>query len=67
MTQERNSKMLDDAIFRPETIAAFRQVCSEKKDTLEYMQKFGAPIEKSDGKNYFFSSMKGAGLNDSIF
>ena len=45
--------MLDDVSFKPETIAAFRQVCSEKKDPLEYMQKFGAPIERAMAKIIF--------------
>jgi hypothetical protein len=45
--------MLDDMIFKPETIAAFRQVCSEKKEVLEYMQKFGAPIERAMAKIIF--------------
>jgi hypothetical protein len=45
--------MLDDAIFRPETIAAFRQVCSERREILEYMQNFGAPIERAMAKIIF--------------
>lgn len=45
--------MLDDVIFKPETIAAFRQVYYEKRDFLEYMQKFGAPIERAMAKIIF--------------
>jgi hypothetical protein len=38
--------MLNDAISRPETIAAFRQVCSGGRDVLEYMQNFGAQLNE---------------------
>jgi len=50
---KKELKMLDDVIFQPETIAAFRQVCSDKREVLEYMQNFGAPIERAMAKIIF--------------
>ncbi len=53
--------MKNDIDFQPETIAAFRQVCSEKRETLDYMQKFGAPIERAMAK-VILSAEKGSGF-----
>jgi hypothetical protein len=49
----------NDIIFQPETITAFRQVCSQKRETLEYMQKFGAPIEKAMANMIFLAVAEG--------
>jgi hypothetical protein len=53
MAPKGSSKMENNSTFKPETIDAFRQVCSEKREALEYMQKFGAPIERAMAKMIF--------------
>jgi len=40
-------------MFKPETIDAFRQVYSEKREALEYMRTFGAPLERAMAKMIF--------------
>jgi hypothetical protein len=52
--------MKQSLLFQPGTITAFRHVCSEKRETLEYMQKFGAPIERAMA-NMIFSVAGGEG------
>ena len=33
--------------FKPETVEAFKKICSEKKEFLEYLSKFGNDFEKA--------------------
>lgn len=42
--------MVDIGELQPSTIGAFKKVCSEKKETLDYMLKFGSPFEKAMAK-----------------
>ncbi|WP_187151922.1 hypothetical protein [Methanosarcina siciliae] len=33
--------------FKPETIEAFKRICSEKRELLEHLSKFGSDFEKA--------------------
>jgi hypothetical protein len=43
---KRSSKMENNFIFKPETIDACRQACSEKKEILEYMRRFARRLNE---------------------